>query len=364
MQNQTPIIARALKGEKTERTPVWFMRQAGRYLPEYNAIRNGLTFLELTQNVDLACEVSLQPYRRFGVDGIIMFSDILTPINGAGVPLHFEEKKGPILERTVASEADLSLLDSFVAERDTGFVKEILQKILSHITSSNPPEVAKPFALSNAPRPTLLGFAGAPFTLASYLIEGGSTKKFEKTKALMYSTPYLFAKLSDRLADITIDYLKMQLKAGADAVQIFDSWGGILSPHDYAEFSAPYVKKIIAGIKREIPEKPVILFTGNAAHLLEEMSSLGPDAISLDWRVSPQRAEREIPHTIAVQGNMDPLILYGSVERVEREVKRVIDGFSNRDGYIFNLGHGIHPNAPIACVDAMIRSVRKFGQRG
>jgi len=362
MQQTTPLIIRAFKGEKTERVPIWFMRQAGRYLPEYNEIRKGLSFLELTQNVELASEVSLQPYRRFGLDGIIMFADILTPISGAGVPLYFEEKKGPVLEKTIREESDLSILDSFDPERDTGFVKEILQKIKHELNSSTPPEVRNYFAGESfvPSQPGLLGFAGAPFTLASYLIEGGTTKKFEKTKQLMYQKPDLFARLSDRLVEITIDYLSMQLASGADAVQLFDSWGGILSPSDYLEFSAPYVKKIIEGIKRkggDIATKPVILFTGNGAHLLKEMASLSPDVISLDWRVSDE-AVAAIPPSFALQGNMDPLVLYGSVDRVEQEVRKVLHRFEKRNGYVFNLGHGIHPQAPIECVEAMIRSVR------
>jgi len=361
-----PLIIKAFKGEHTDRIPIWFMRQAGRYLPEYNEIRSELSFLDLTMNVDLACEVSIQPYLRFGLDAIIMFSDILTPLSGAGVPLHFEEKRGPILSRTIEKEADLKMLENFDANRDTSFVKEILQTILGKLTANNPPVPENYFTASgntsDFTRPGLLGFAGAPFTLASYLIEGGTSRKFEKTKKFMYSQSELFHKLSDRLADITIDYLTMQLMSGADAVQIFDSWGGILSPSDYSEFSAPYTKKILNGLKNNssISNKPVILFVGNGSHLLEEMSSQNPDVISLDWRVSFKEAKRLIPENIALQGNMDPLVLYGSTNRVEKEARRILDEFSNRKGYVFNLGHGIHPEAPIECVESMIRTVRNY----
>lgn len=363
---QIPLILKAFQGQPTDRIPVWFMRQAGRYLPEYNQIRSGLSFMDLTMNVDLACEVSIQPYIRFGLDAIIMFSDILTPLSGAGVPLHFEEKRGPILSKTISSESDLTILDSFDPNRDTPFVKEILQTLIGKLTSSAPPEPQNHFLskedVKNITRPGLLGFAGAPFTLASYLIEGGTSKKFDKTKKFMYSHTNLFHKLSDRLASMTIDYLTMQLQSGADAVQIFDSWGGILSPSDYAEFSLPYTKKIIDGLKQnsEISEKPVILFVGNGAHLLDQMSSQRPDVISLDWRVSLDEAKRFIPGDIALQGNMDPLVLYGTKDRVKQETTRILDEFSNRKGYVFNLGHGIHPEAPIECVETMIQTVRNY----
>ena len=345
-----PLLVRALRGEKTERTPVWFMRQAGRYLPEYNEIRRGLTFIELTQNPELASEVTIQPYRRFQVDGLIMFADILTPLHGAGVPLHFEEKKGPILEQTISSRADLSMLDSFDPDKDTSYVRELIGRLRAFADGVS------------GDIPAVLGFAGAPFTMASYLIEGGTTKKFEKIKAMMFSDPELFHSICSRVADMTIDYLKMQIHAGVDAVQIFDSWGGILSLDHYREFSAPYTNRIIQALQKEFGrEKPVILFVGNAAHLLGPMVEAFPSAISLDWRVTPESALTSIPESIAIQGNMDPLVLYGSPDRVRSEAKRILQSFRGRPGYVFNLGHGIHPGSPMECVKAMIETVRSNG---
>ncbi len=362
---QASLLERALRGEKTARIPVWYMRQAGRYLPEYNEIRRGLSFTELCADVDRAVRVSLQPYERFGTDGVIMFSDILTPLAGAGIPLHFEEKRGPILERTIETESDLSLLDRFDPKRDVPFVGAILNRLRTALDQlangssevRSTPVQAELFAKRG--RPALLGFAGAPFTLASYLIEGGTSKKFEKTKAFVFGKSELFLRLSDRLADLTIDYLCFQLESGADAVQIFDSWGGVLAPHAYREFSAPFTQRIIAGVRKRF-DRPIILFTGNGAHLLPEMIAQRPDAISLDWRVSAAEALRVVPDYIALQGNLDPLILYGAAKRTAEETRHILTGFGERPGYVFNLGHGIHPQTPIENVETMLAEVRSF----
>lgn len=339
-----PIIVQALRGQKTSRVPFWYMRQAGRYLPEYNELRLGRTFIEVMESPDLSVEISLQPFRRYGMDGVIMFSDILTPLRGAGIPLHFEEKKGPVLGKTIEHESELSMFSDFDPARGCSYVAEILQRLRSELAKESAP-------------PGLLGFAGAPFTLASYLIEGGSTSKFEKTKAFIFSKPEFFARMSDVLADMTIRYLTMQVKAGAQAVQIFDSWGGILARHHYQEFSVPYTSRII----REIQKLgvPVILFTGNSAHLLEDLTAQKPDCISLDWRITQEAAAR-IPAEISIQGNMDPLVLYGSKERTALETRRVLACFGSRKGFVFNLGHGIHPQSPLLNVETMIAEVRSF----
>jgi uroporphyrinogen decarboxylase len=328
------------------------MRQAGRYLPEYNEIRKNLSFLDLTQNPELASEISIQPHRRFQPDGIIMFADILTPLHGAGVPLHFEEKKGPVLEKVVEKESDLSLLDNFDPDRDTDYVAELIKRLRAYIDG-----------LPAGDRPGLLGFAGAPFTMASYLIEGGTSKKFELTKEFLFKKSDLFHRLSDRIADITIDYLRMQMKTGVEAVQLFDSWGGILSAAHYREFVSPYLKRIISTLRNEFggkESKPVIMFVGNSSHLLGELNTLDSDAISLDWRTTPEEADRFISKERAVQGNMDPMILYGTPERTEKEARAVLEGFNHRDGYVFNLGHGIHPKASLDCVEAMVKTVKNY----
>ncbi len=341
-----PALIRALEGEMLDRIPFWYMRQAGRYLPEYNELRRGRTFIEVMESADLSVEISLQPYRRFKMDGVIMFSDILTPVRGAGIPLHFEEKKGPVLEKTVQSESDIDMFRAFQAEKACPYVKEILTRLRAHLASEEE-------------RPALLGFAGSPFTLASYLIEGGGTQKFEKTKECIFRRTELFNSLCDALTDLTIQYLRMQIDAGAEAVQIFDSWGGILSPAHYKEFSAPYTARIISALRAD-GKAPVILFVGNGSHLVPLMAEQKPDALSLDWRISADQVRREIPDSIAIQGNLDPLVLYGTAERTGNETRKVLAAFGNRKGYVFNLGHGIHPATPIENVQAMIESIRSF----
>lgn len=348
METEKPRILKAFDKEDTEKVPFWYMRQAGRYLPEYNEIRRGRTFLELSKNPELATEVTLQPHLRYGMDGIIMFADILTPINGAGIPLHFDEGVGPVLEQTITSEKELHHLDSFDPERNIPYIGEILGRIRSYISGLQ------------TDIPGLLGFAGAPFTLASYLIEGGTTRRFEKTKASVYGNSPFFHKLSERLAEITSQYLIYQIDNGAEIVQIFDSWGGILSKDDYHEYSAPYTASIIQNVRRERPDARIILFVGNGAHLLQPMVDQNPDAISLDWRVDPSLALQVIPESIVIQGNLDPLILYGNPDIVRKKTAGILDVFSSRSGYIFNLGHGIHPKTPLESVQAMIETVRKY----
>lgn len=354
MQTNESLLIRALRGEKTREIPVWYMRQAGRYLPEYNELRAGRSFLELSGTVELAVEVSLQPWRRFGMDGVILFQDILTPLHGAGVPLHFEEKVGPVLERTVESESDLDMLTGFEAARDTAHVARVLQQLRSIIADADfPNEISR-----QRGKPALLGFAGAPFTLASYLIEGGTSRRFEKTKAFAFGRSALFQRLCEILADMQADYLRMQLEAGAEAVQIFDSWGGMLSPADYREFAAPYTWRILDRLRDT--GKPVILFVGGGSHLLPDMIAQAPEAISLDWRIQPADAVKSVPDYIALQGNLDPLILYGESERVRTSTERILRGFSAHRGYVFNLGHGIHPQTPIENVQVMLDTVRAF----
>ncbi|MBE7439445.1 MAG: uroporphyrinogen decarboxylase [Spirochaetales bacterium] len=338
------ILIQALQGERTDRVPFWYMRQAGRYLPEYNRIRSQMTFMELTRNVSAAVEVSQQPYLRFGMDGLIMFSDILTPLSGAGIPLHFAEKKGPVLEKVIRSNEDLAALQEFEATRDTPYVADILQKLRQ---------------FCDAEGPALIGFGGAPFTLASYLIEGGSTRSFDECKRMLFGQADLYRTLALRLTEISINYLSMQIQAGAEVIQIFDSWGGVLSVEHYQKFAAPYSQKIIEKLKEKYPKIPVILFVGNAAHLTAALSSSGAAALSLDWRV-PAAEIRQIPPGIALQGNLDPLVLYGSQTTVQQETRSTLTRFENRPGYVFNLGHGIHPATPIENVETMVRTVRDY----
>ena len=343
-QHNPSILVQALRGERPSAVPLWFMRQAGRYLPEYHEIRRNYDFMDLCRDVDAAARISLQPYERFRTDGIIMFQDILTPLWAGGVDLHFEEGRGPVITSTFPDMESLGLLEEYRPSQ-TEFVAELIGKLTS-------------FARTEEERPAVLGFAGAPFTLASYLIEGGSTRTFSKTKEALFGRAEFYHEMATRLAAMTVEYLKQQVSAGVDAVQIFDSWGGILSREHYFEFARPYTERVIAELKRA-SDVPVILFVGNGAHLTREMAHQSPAAIALDWRSSPEEAN--VPQHIAVQGNLDPLVLYGTPARTRAEARAVLERWSEHPGgYVFNLGHGIHPTTPIACVEAMVDTVRKY----
>ncbi|MCB1305237.1 MAG: hypothetical protein KDK37_13200, partial [Leptospiraceae bacterium] len=287
------------------------------------------------------------------LDGIIMFSDILTPVHGAGIPLHFEEGRGPVLEKTIREEAELSIISDYRPDRDNGYVGETLQGIREYIQGLN----ASGTDAQPAPPPTLIGFAGAPFTLASYIVEGATTRKFEQTKRSAFRDTKFFLKLLDRLAEITIEYLGYQIENGAEVLQLFDSWGGILAGDDYEEFSGQFNRKILDALRSRHSEKfKFIMFTGNSSHLVGRIAAMKPDGISLDWRTE-QRDIDAIDSSIAVQGCMDPLVLYGDRERVIRETRKNISRFAGRK-HIFNLGHGIHPSTPLENVQAMIETVR------
>lgn len=342
--NDRPTLIQALRGQRPERVPVWFMRQAGRYLPEYHEIRRNYAFMDLCRDIDAAFEITLQPYHRFGTDGIIMFQDILTPLWASGTELHFEEGRGPVITSKFEQLSDLDRLSNFDSSA-TAFVADLLGRL-------------RAFATSRPDRPAVLGFAGAPFTLASYLLEGGSTKTFSKTKETIFGNGNLYHEMADRLAAMTVTYLRQQIAAGADAVQIFDSWGGILSREHYFEFARPYTERVISELRKE-SDVPVILFVGNGSHLVRSMADQAPAALALDWRVVPD--EVSVPAELAVQGNLDPLVLYGAESRVRAEVRRTLETWADHPGgYVFNLGHGIHPQTPIANVETMLAVVRSY----
>lgn len=335
-------ILKALKKEPIDRIPFWYMRQAGRYLPEYNELKNNDSFLELATNVEKAIEISIQPYKRFKMDAIIMFADILTPFHGIGIPIEFKEKIGPILQFDVFDKNDKNKLKNFNAEIQISYIGEIIIGIKHYIKKIQDNNLA------------LIGFSGAPFTLLSYLIEQGTSKKFEKTKEFMFSFEKEFHILMNDLTELTIQYLKFQIKAGVDLVQIFDSWGGNLSSQHYEEFCYLYMEKIIKEIKSLVP---VILFVGNNAHLLPLLVKMKPSCISLDWRSNDISV---IPEEIAIQGNLDPLVLYGKPERVQKEVLAILNRFSKRGNFIFNLGHGIYPNTPLHNVEVMVKTIKEY----
>lgn len=322
---------RALLREPVDTTPVWMMRQAGRYLPEYRATRaQAGDFLSLCKNTDFACEVTLQPLRRYALDAAILFSDILTIPDALGLGLYFETGEGPKFHKTVRTEQEIAQLPKLNSKVDLSYVMNAVSTIRSALGGEVP----------------LIGFSGSPWTLATYMVEGGSSKEFRFTKQMMYAQPELLHALLDHLAESVIDYLNAQIEAGAQAIQIFDSWGGALAHREYQEFSLQYMQKIIAGLKREHEGRkiPVIIFTKGGGQWLEPMVATGADALGLDWTTSLADARQVVQGRVALQGNLDPATLYGSAATIEKAVKSMLDdAYRNgeKTGYVANLGHGI-----------------------
>ncbi|WP_104932359.1 uroporphyrinogen decarboxylase [Vitreoscilla sp. C1] len=322
------VFLRALLKQEVEYTPVWMMRQAGRYLPEYRATRaQAGDFLSLCKNTELATEVTIQPLERFDLDAAILFSDILTIPDAMGLGLYFAEGEGPKFERPVRTEADVLALEVMDMHK--------LQYVTDAVSS-----IRK--ALNG--RVPLIGFSGSPFTLACYMIEGGSSKEFRTIKTMMYQRPDLLHRVLDVLADSVIVYLNTQIDAGAQAVQIFDTWGGVLSETAYQNFSLRYMQKIVAGLKRESEGRqvPVIVFTKGGGLWLEKMADIGADALGLDWTVNLAQARARVGDKVALQGNFDPFALFGTPALIESEVARILAEFGTGSGHVFNLGHGIN----------------------
>ncbi|MAT93896.1 MAG: uroporphyrinogen decarboxylase [Halioglobus sp.] len=338
---------RALLRQPVDRTPVWMMRQAGRYLPEYRATRaEAGSFLDLCKNAELACEVTLQPLRRYPMDAAILFSDILTVPDALGLGLYFEEGEGPRFRKTVRSEQDLAGLASIRAEDDLGYVMNAVSTIRRALGGSVP----------------LIGFSGSPWTLATYMVEGGSSKDFAHTKRMAYDQPQLMHDLLSLLADAVTDYLAAQVRAGAQALQIFDTWGGALSAAGYREFSLRYMRRIIEGLPREADgrEVPVIVFTKGGGQWLEAIADSGADAVGIDWTTDIAAARARVGERVALQGNMDPAMLYASPARIREEVATILEGFGHGDGHVFNLGHGITPGVDPDHVTAFVDAVQEF----
>lgn len=324
---------RALSRQPVDVTPVWMMRQAGRYLPEYKAIRaEAGDFMALCTNPELACEVTLQPLRRFKLDAAILFSDILTIPDAMGLGLYFEAGEGPKFERPLISHADVEKLPICDPEDSLRYVMDAVRTIRKNLQGSVP----------------LIGFSGSPWTLATYMVEGGSSKAFTKIKNMAFSEPQTLHLLLDKLADAVILYLNAQIAAGAQSVMVFDTWGGVLSPRDYHLFSLQYMEKIVAGLTRENDGQkiPVTLFTKNGGQWLEAIAATGCDAIGLDWTINIADAKARVGDKVALQGNMDPSVLYAPKERIEQEVSDILAGFGHGEGHVFNLGHGIHLDVP------------------
>lgn len=347
---QNDRFLRALLREPVDRTPVWMMRQAGRYLPEYRATRaEAGSFMDLCRNAELACEVTLQPLERFPLDAAILFSDILTIPDAMGLELRFAPGEGPIFDKPIRSMADAKKL--FVPDMgsDLGYVMNAVSTIRKALDGRVP----------------LIGFSGSPWTLATYMVEGGSSKTFSKVKAMMYDEPKTLHHILDVLADSVIQYLNAQIEAGAQAVQIFDTWGGVLTPRDYKAFSLNYMQKIVDGLKREHDGRkvPVILFTKGGGQWLEEMAATGCDALGLDWTTDIDGARARVGDKVALQGNMDPSMLYASPERIREEVGYILEKYGKGSGHVFNLGHGIHPEVDPEHAGAFIQAVTELSSK-
>jgi uroporphyrinogen decarboxylase len=335
---------RALLRQPVERTPVWMMRQAGRYLPEYRRVREQAgSFMKLCTTPELACEVALQPIERYPLDAAILFSDILTIPDAMGLGLHFIEGEGPRFERPLRSAEDIQRLSVPDPEGRLRYVPDTVRLIQSHLKGKVP----------------LIGFAGSPWTLATYMVEGGSSREFSKIKTLMYDQPVLAHRLLDVLADSVAAYLNAQIEAGVDAVMVFDTWGGMLTTEQYAAFSLCPAKRVLDQLKRQSGHRtiPTILFSKGGGQWLETMADTGYDALGLDWQTAIGQARRRVGHKVALQGNLDPVALYASPAVIRREVGKILADFGQGSGHVFNLGHGVHPDIDPEHVGAMIAAV-------
>ncbi|WP_225181625.1 uroporphyrinogen decarboxylase [Pectobacterium aroidearum] len=340
---------RALLRQPVDVTPVWMMRQAGRYLPEYKATRaQAGDFMSLCKNAELACEVTLQPLRRYALDAAILFSDILTIPDAMGLGLYFEAGEGPRFHSPVTSHADVVNLPIPDPEQELGYVMNAVRTIRKNLAGEVP----------------LIGFSGSPWTLATYMVEGGSSKAFTVIKKMMFAEPKTLHLLLDKLADSVILYLNAQIRAGAQAVMVFDTWGGALSGRDYKEFSLRYMHKIVDGLQRENEGRrvPVTLFTKGGGQWLEAMAETGCDALGLDWTSDIADARRRVGDRVALQGNMDPSMLYADPARIEQEVASILAGFGQGNGHVFNLGHGIHQDVPPEHAGVFVEAVHRLSR--
>ncbi|MDH5257174.1 MAG: uroporphyrinogen decarboxylase [Gammaproteobacteria bacterium] len=338
---------RALAKEPVDSTPVWMMRQAGRYLPEYRATRaKAGSFMDLCKNADLACEVTLQPLERYPLDAAILFSDILTIPDAMGLGLTFEAGEGPRFSNPVRTEADVNKLFVPDPEGELQYVMNAVRTIRRELNGRVP----------------LIGFSGSPWTLATYMVEGSGTKEYAHVKGMMFDRPDLMHKLLDTTAQSVTSYLNAQIKAGAQTVMIFDTWGGVLTPRDYKEFSLRYMQQIVDGLIRENDGRkvPVMLFTKGGGQWLEDMAATGCDGLGIDWTQDIGEARKRVGDKVALQGNMDPSILYASPERIREEVKTILAAYGEGSGHIFNLGHGIHQHVNPEHAGAFIEAVKEF----
>lgn len=345
LKNDT--FLRALLCEPTPYTPVWMMRQAGRYLPEYRATRTRAgDFLTLCQTPELACEVTLQPVDRYPLDAAILFSDILTIPHAMGLGLKFETGEGPVIEKPVRSASDVTQLRRPDPATELRYVMDAVSLIRKELNGRAP----------------LIGFAGSPWTVATYCVEGGSSRDFARIKGMMYEDPKSLHQLLNVLTDITLDYLNAQIAAGAQAIMVFDTWGSVLTPAKYREFSLQYMSRIVDGLQREADGRvvPRVLFTKGAGPLIADISKTNCDAIGVDWTTDLADARRMVQDKKALQGNLDPCVLYSSPDRIREEVAKVLASYGHGHGHVFNLGHGIHPTVKPEHAGAMIKAVHEL----
>jgi len=335
----------ACRRRPVDRTPVWFMRQAGRIFPEFRALRERYDFVTLMQHPDLCAEITVMPVERLGVDAAILFADIMTPLAPMGVRYRIEQGVGPVVDEPIRQRRDVERLRRFDPREELSHVLEAVRLVRRALDGRVP----------------LIGFAGAPFTLACYLIEGRPTREFTRARALMYREPELWHALMDVLADVVLAYLRAQVEAGAQAVQLFDSWVGGLGPLDYREFVLPYSRRIFAGLADT--GVPRIHFGTGTAALLPLMAEAGPDVVGVDWRVELDRAWEAIGPDLGIQGNLDPAVLLGPFERVEERALDVLRRAGGRDGHIFNLGHGVLPDTPVDHLRRLVELVHGVTER-
>jgi uroporphyrinogen decarboxylase len=338
-----PFLA-ACRRENTPYTPVWLMRQAGRYMGEYRKLRAQHDFLELCKRADLAAEITLMPVERLRVDAAILFADILLLLEPMGVGLQYTKDNGPVIRHPVSSRTHVEELIEFDPDQALPFVFETVRKTCAALNGKAP----------------LIGFAGAPFTLASYLVEGGSSRNYLNTKRLIYSNPGAWRGLMGRLSSLTAKYLNAQIAAGAEAVQLFDSWAGCLSPDDYERFVLPYTRATIAGLT---PGIPVIHFSTGTGGFLKSIRAAGGDVIGVDWRINLDAAWDLLGHDVGIQGNLDPAALLAAPKEIRRRVADILTRAGDRPGHIFNLGHGVLPETPVENVVAMVDMVHELSSR-
>ena len=347
---QNDRFLRALLREPVDVTPVWMMRQAGRYLPEYLKVRKEAgSFMSLCTNPELACQVTLQPIERFPLDAAILFSDILTIPDAMGLGLYFEEGEGPRFKNPVRTAADVKALGVPDPETELRYVMDAVRLIRQVLDNRLP----------------LIGFSGSPWTLATYMVEGSSTKTFARVKGMLYNEPSLLHQLLATLATSVTSYLNAQIAAGAQAVMVFDTWGGVLTPADYREFSLQYMQQIVNGLTREAEGRrvPVILFTKGGGTWLEAMADTGCDALGIDWSTDIGNARQRVGNRVALQGNLDPATLYASPDVIREKVAGVLEQFGEGSGHVFNLGHGINPDVDPEHAAALINAVHELSPR-